>query len=775
MAPGWSRDFTVVAATLAADAALSLVSTVRTRWVLVEREGGALRYVFSREELLARPHLLTLLAAGADLHAMPLAEALDLHEGQASFQAVPSDAPPAWPIDPAIPSQARAAAVVDGRVVAVGGADVDATLQPAAKAPRRGQQPQQRQGAEPAAATGAASPQASPPAPPFEPDMRLTRPVRAPEPATFRRRGTRGAAPAAAVPTAAAEPPVPAADFDVSTSRPFTVRRPRGFRSAPPHADVTMPPRSAEPPRAALTGSPSAGSDPSAAEPTAGATAPPADDEGTAPIRFPSIAADGPLAPGVTATFVVDLAREEAPTTVGGVALPAQPADWATIVLEVLLVSPQVDFGSGDAAGRGQITVRRNADSLTARVTGQVRAEVARGSEIELKARFLLGTRYCGSAARRFAIDGAPAGPAPAITAPPVQVDTDAPPPDLTVFITLFDQSAPGRLHWRLVTAPFPGRPPRLDGIVDLGRDPAAEASALFRQFAKLERGQHRESIEGFGEQLWQRAPQAFRDAYWALHDHLQRPMTIQFVSDDPHLPWELAAPYRDGEAHGPLALRHAVARWIGQWQGYMRNRLPAGQLVAIAPRYTSASTRLSLAEAAAQALVDGHGARRWGGTRNELLALLEEPPTDGTVALLYFTGHGAFATDAADASLIKLEDGAQLSSREVARQKVRLGERDGTVVFLNACEVGASGSVLGNVGGWADAVLSRRFGAFIAPLWAIDEEDAKQVTEELMARIVTRHEPLGAALRDLRAAYGGISPTFYSYLLYGDVTARLG
>ena len=110
----------------------------------------------------------------------------------------------------------------------------------------------------------------------------------------------------------------------------------------------------------------------------------------------------------------------------------------------------------------------------------------------------------------------------------------------------------------------------------------------------------------------------------------------------------------------------------------------------------------------------------------------------------------------------------------EVARREVTLGERDGTLVFFNACEVGATGNALGSVGGWADAFLSRRFRAFIAPLWAIDEEDAAQVTQELMRRIVTDRAPVGAALRDLRAKYGDVSPTFYSYLLYGDVTARL-
>ncbi len=43
------------------------------------------------------------------------------------------------------------------------------------------------------------------------------------------------------------------------------------------------------------------------------------------------------------------------------------------------------------------------------------------------------------------------------------------------------------------------------------------------------------------------------------------------------------------------------------------------------------------------------------------------------------------------------------------------------------------------------------------------------------MKRIVTDRQPIGSALRDLRVKHGDVSPTFFSYLLYGDVTARLG
>jgi hypothetical protein len=105
----------------------------------------------------------------------------------------------------------------------------------------------------------------------------------------------------------------------------------------------------------------------------------------------------------------------------------------------------------------------------------------------------------------------------------------------------------------------------------------------------------------------------------------------------------------------------------------------------------------------------------------------------------------------------------------------VQLGVRCRTVVFFNACEVGATGAALGALGGWADAFLGRRFGGFIAPLWAVDDEDAAVVSAELLDGIIRKRRPVGAVLQGIRAKYGDVSPTFFSYLYYGDVTACIG
>ena len=88
--------------------------------------------------------------------------------------------------------------------------------------------------------------------------------------------------------------------------------------------------------------------------------------------------------------------------------------------------------------------------------------------------------------------------------------------------------------------------------------------------------------------------------------------------------------------------------------------------------------------------------------------------------------------------SNIKLEDG-ELAASEIERPEVRLGRACRTLVFFNACEVGAAGAVFGEVGGWADAFLGRQFGGFIAPLWSVDDEDAGVVAIELLERIGRR------------------------------------
>jgi hypothetical protein len=527
--------------------------------------------------------------------------------------------------------------------------------------------------------------------------------------------------------------------------------------SAPPHRTMRSSRRSPAP----------------AARDTPKMAAPPADDEGTSPVRFPEIQADRAVTAGQAVTLTVDLRRDESTTTMGGaLAIGDLPVDWETLPIDVQLISNHIAFEDG---GKGTVTIRRNAGSDAASIRGAVSPDAAAGSVITVNAVFMHNARFCGTALRMFT-EGAPpqadSGPRDAAAAG-VHVERNALPPDLTVHVMVPEPSAPGKLLWLMQPRElFDELPASLEGRTDVGLSAQAFAATLFKEFAQLDRGKHERRLQGFGDRLWKKAPPEFRDTYWAMWDRYQRPLTIQFVSSEPHVPWELMRPGRDGEVQPLLAVQHPVARWIGSHRSLMRQQLPAGSLFSIVPRYRNAAARLKRAEAESAMLKDVFNATDVPATYENVMELLESPPPDA-VAFLHFAGHGTFDSASVDSSTIKLEDGS-LAVDEVAREEVRLGAACRSIVFLNACEVGATGSALGTVGGWADAFIGRKFGGFIAPLWAVDDEDAGTVSRELLDGVLMDGAPIGEVLRSIRERHGAVSPTFVSYLFYGDVNARI-
>jgi hypothetical protein len=472
--------------------------------------------------------------------------------------------------------------------------------------------------------------------------------------------------------------------------------------------------------------------------------------------------------------LTVDLTRARTEQTQGEVNLGEQPEGWTELTLTVIVSSPVID---PDGDGRGNVTVRRNAPSKPATITGTVRVTAPPGESAPVVASFFHGTRFCGTAMRTYVVSDGMRPPAepPALPGPPTRgtivPQPNAAQPDVTVRVS---KVAPNELDWLVETARFDGLPPKLRERKALPSDVDTEVSNLFNAFATLTPGDHVREMQSFGTRLWNRAPRMFHDVYWAMWDHYRRPLTIQFITNEPYLPWELMRPMRDDESeiHLPLALAHPVARWLEDYDGYMRNELPAGGVFTIAPKYQTVSRRLPRAQTESAQIVATFGATQVPGTRAAVTALLETLPA-APVAVLHFAGHGQFMRAATTQSSIKLEDGA-LTASEVDRPEVKLGTARRTLVFFNACEVGATGTIFGEVGGWAAAFLGRQFGGFIAPLWSVEDEDAGVVAEELLTGIVSQHHPIGEVLRALRAKHGKTSPTFYSYLYYGDVTASL-
>jgi len=495
-------------------------------------------------------------------------------------------------------------------------------------------------------------------------------------------------------------------------------------------------------------------------------------DEQVVVTRHPSIEVEGAVAAGQPVVVVVDLATAPvAHTEAAPVTVAAPTPDWETIELVAMVSCTQVVFDDADA--RGTVVIRRNAPSIPARLPGRVRDDVA-AATLDVTVRFYHQRRFSGMAFRALPVASAGAGAvAPAPAEGGVVVESDARTPDLTVHVVA-DRALPGRLDWSLQLRLFDGLPTKLRGSIDLGYDVAAQTRARLGNLSKLTPGEHERQIRGYGNELWKLAPSMFHDVYWAMCDRYRRPLAIQFITSEPHIPWELMRPSRDGEVHEPLAIGHAVARWIEHLHGWMPNRLPAGRIGTIAPKYETASRRLPRAQAESEAIAARYGAERIKGTREDVLALLEADPPPYPVAILHFAGHGVFNVDDASGSSIKLEQNRTLAAGEIDETGVKLGKACRTLVFFNACEVGSTGNVLGEVGGWADAFLGCRFGGFIAPLWSVEDEDAGVVAQELLDGVYRDRRPVAEVLREIRETHGRISPTFYSYLYYGDVGASL-
>lgn len=487
-------------------------------------------------------------------------------------------------------------------------------------------------------------------------------------------------------------------------------------------------------------------------------------------VRYPSIAATGEPRAGQTLLLRIDLAAAADPATASDpITFADLPATWRQLPIQVAISSPQLEIAAG--ANEGVILIRRDLPSLACVIPAIVSATGEQ--RIDVTAVFSRDDRWCGTAQRTFF---AGAG---ARTTGVVSVAANAIAPDLTIHI-LRDATVTGRLDWLL--APAIDHRALVDGELRgetrLGGDPAGFARAMFKVVAGTRPGEHSRVLRGIGEQLWELAPASVRAAYWQLRDGLGDGFSIQIMTDEPSIPWELMRPVRPGAKRKDtrlLAETHPIARGLLDYPSRLRPRLPAaGARLTIAPDYRRrlpAMQVLHEAQHESVMLQQRFGARALRpGTSASLLKVLEEPSSE-PVQLLHFAGHGAFDGQAVFSSLA-FEDG-DIRVAEIRSQDVVLGENHKTFVILNACDVGATGDVLGSVGGWAEAFAHRDFGGFLAPLWAIFDGPARLAMEHFLDAVFTQGKRIGEALRDVRKEYGASSATFLSYIYYGDVNAR--
>jgi len=100
-------------------------------------------------------------------------------------------------------------------------------------------------------------------------------------------------------------------------------------------------------------------------------------------------------------------------------------------------------------------------------------------------------------------------------------------------------------------------------------------------------------------------------------------------------------------------------------------------------------------------------------------------------------------------------------------------------IVFLNACQVGQTGGVLQNIGGFAEAFLNPSIGnpgvaAFIAPLWSVGDMSAETFSLTFYESLSNGDNLNASFLKARLAAKELEDPTWLAYSLYGNPAARV-
>ena len=358
-----------------------------------------------------------------------------------------------------------------------------------------------------------------------------------------------------------------------------------------------------------------------------------------------------------------------------------------------------------------------------------------------------------------------------------LHTEIGAKPPDLTIEI-IAPSPDQRHLQCRVISPHLPALARAMPADWVLPSETGVLVSALMQEFVKPDISSKKRlySLQGAGRQLWEVAPDAVKDAFWALVDHGQPFSTIFIVSAEPYMPWELMIPHRerDGarEERTPLGVEFAVGRWLSRKHESPRQEIPLTQSIVVAPNYTGRNPKplKHSKDEAAYVISKIPGTELRPADLDNLDAVLA-----GHFGVLHVICHGADAGEMGKQT-IYLEDGEFSTQQASGMDGLRLGLLDEPLVFLNACEVGRPTTALVGVGGFAKVFIDAGASAVIAPLWSIKDVIAPEVARQFYDAVCANPTvPFAQVMKGIRAqayAAGGGEDTYASYCFYGDPSA---
>lgn len=274
--------------------------------------------------------------------------------------------------------------------------------------------------------------------------------------------------------------------------------------------------------------------------------------------------------------------------------------------------------------------------------------------------------------------------------------------------------------------------------------------------------------------------PPELQRALWENRDALK---SIQVISTEPFIPWELVHLKEPGEPLPDESLFLAelgLVRWLhGSWFPDVI-RLRPERVRYVVPDYPHPDDKLPEARAERRFLERTFDAQEVEPQPAAVRKLLRGP---GAFDLLHFACHGvADSGDIGHAALLlegRVEGGNVIPSsidvatvRETSRLRDEAGNRP--LVVLNACQVGRLGFSLTRVGGFAEAFLRRGAGAFIGSLWSVGDRSARVFTETLYDALKEGMALAPASAKARAAAAKEGDASWLAYAVYGHPELRV-
>jgi len=358
-----------------------------------------------------------------------------------------------------------------------------------------------------------------------------------------------------------------------------------------------------------------------------------------------------------------------------------------------------------------------------------------------------------------------------------IRLDPEARAPDITI-----EEIQAGNDLIYTVTSPLlpgfeksvaPDAAARQAVVGKLYSDLEAQGNKLDHIPGKAASQQTKDFAEGQGAAMYDNeAPEAFKTVYQKLKKLGAPPLTIEVLTDEPSLPWELMRPMTDdGKREDFLGLTVSVVHSTAS-STPLSPPPHAESLDAIAvvmPQYAG-DMALGGAQTELQAMKQSFpGLTTITGTLTQVSSLARDLP-DG---IIHYAGHGVRVTTTGlppDVGIL-LNDGSMVPATWLGLAE---GGKGHPFYFFNACDLGQSDSVLNYVDGWAPKLLQSGASGYLGALWKVSDTTAGSFSAHFYADLKAKLEgdaPWSVAdlvtqarRETYREAY---DPTALAYVLY--------